>query len=600
MIDHNSIGRLLLETRKVKKEDFVAAREESKVTGAPLHEILLSRGKVSVDDLIQAITMHVDITLLKEALGMEQGTGGNSGISHPLGSLLERISLLFKMGILISNETNMSSLIELLLREAPTMMNAERATIFLADHQTQELYSHLGVGLAHDQIRIPWQTGIAGWVFTHAESLNIADPYKDPRFNKGVDPRTGYTTKSLLCVPLRCPGGPTIGVFQVLNKRAGVFTTTDLEILEILASQAARAMEHAIEWDHLRQKASLLKEENVGLKTALRSRKPFDEIVGNADPMQDVRALIRKVAPTDTTVLIQGESGTGKELVARTIQRLSRRADEPFISLNCAAVPSELIESELFGHKKGSFTGSIADHKGVFRAAHRGTLFLDEIEAMSPAMQVKLLRALQMGEIRPVGESSARTVDVRVLAATNSDLPQLIDQGRFREDLFYRINVFPITIPPLRERPDDIHVLVSHFLDKLMIHTGKVVKGIDPAALDLLMCHPWPGNIRELENEIERAHILTAEGGYISVRCLSPRITKSLERVVRDRPINESPTLKEAVEELEMKMVEKALEQANGNRSLAAKQLGLSRQGLINKIQRYGLTCMKGTWDSVN
>ncbi|MFH1116694.1 MAG: sigma 54-interacting transcriptional regulator [Pseudomonadota bacterium] len=600
MIDHNSIGRLLLETRKVKKDDFVLANAESKETGTPLHEILLSKGKVSVDDLIQAITMHVDITLLREALGMEQGTGGNSGMSHSLGPLLERISLLFKMGILLSNETNMSSLVELLLKEAPTVMNAERATLFLADHETQELYSHLGVGLAHDQIRIPWDTGIAGWVYTHAQSLNIADPYKDPRFNKGVDPRTGYTTKNLLCVPLRSAGGPTIGVFQVLNKRAGVFTTTDLEILEILASQAARAMEHALEWDHLRQKASLLKQENVGLKTALKSIIPFDEIVGNADPMQEVRALIRKVAPTDTTVLIQGESGTGKELVARTIQRLSRRADDPFISLNCAAVPSELIESEMFGHKKGAFTGSVADHKGVFRAAHRGTLFLDEIEAMSPAMQVKLLRALQMGEIRPVGESTAEMVDVRVLAATNSDLPELVSEGRFREDLYYRINVFPITIPPLRERADDIHVFVSHFLDKLADQTGKVVKGIDPAALDLLTSHPWPGNIRELENEIERAHILTSEGGYISVRCLSPRITKGLEKVARDRQPLIAPTLKEAVEDLEIKMVDKALEDAAGNRSLAAKQLGLSRQGLINKIRRYGLHRAKDVLDAAN
>lgn len=590
VIDHNSIGRLLLETRRVRKEDFAAALEQSKETGKPPHEILLTEGKVSVDDLIQAITMHVDIMLLKEALGMDNASGGLSRTALPLGSFLERISLVFKMGILISNETNMSSLIELLLREAPTVMNAERATMFLADHETQELYSHLGVGLVHDQIRIPWETGIAGWVFTHGKSLAIADPYKDPRFNKGVDPRTGFTTKNLLCVPLRAADGPIIGVFQVLNKRAGVFTTTDLEILEILASQAARAMEHAIEWEHLRQRASLLKQENVGLKKTLINREPFEEIVGSANAMQEVRGLIRKVAPTDTTVLIQGESGTGKELVARTIHRLSQRADKPLISLNCAAVPTELIESELFGHKKGSFTGSIADHEGVFRAAHLGTLFLDEIEAMSAAMQVKLLRATQTGEIRPVGESSAHTVDVRLLAATNHELPELVSQGLFREDLYYRINVFPITIPPLRKRMEDIQILARHFLDKLAIRTGKVVKGIDPAALDLLVQHPWPGNIRELENEIERAHILTADGGYISVRCLSPRITRTRDKSMRNRLPETAPTLKEAVEDLEIRMVEEALEKTKGNRSTSAKLLGLSRQGLINKIRKYGLS----------
>jgi Nif-specific regulatory protein len=588
VIDHNSIGRLLLETRKVNKEGFAAALLKSKETGKSPHEILLTDGTVSVDDLIEAMTMHVDILLLKEALGMEHVGGANTAV-RPLGSFLERISLLFKMGILISNETNMGSLVDLLLREAPSVMNAERATIFLADHDTEELYSHVGVGLEHDQIRIPWETGIAGWVYTHEDSLNIADPYKDPRFNKAVDPRTGYTTKNLLCVPLRSPGGPILGVFQVLNKRAGVFTTTDLEILEILSSQAARAMEHALEWDHLRQKASLLKQENVGLKRALKNKEPFEEIVGNANSMQEVRGLIRKVAPTDTTVLIQGESGTGKELVVRTIHRVSRRANEPLISLNCAAVPSELIESELFGHKKGSFTGSTADHKGVFRAAHMGTLFLDEIEAMSPAMQVKLLRALQSGEIRPVGESSSQTVDVRVLAATNRDLPELVRQGLFREDLYYRINVFPITIPPLRQRIDDVEVLVRYFLDKLVVQTGKIVKGIDPAALNLLMRHTWPGNVRELENELERAHILTAEGGYISVRCLSQRITRLLEKSLREKPLEAAPTLKQAVEHLELGMVGEALEKTGGNRSTAAKLLGLSRQGLINKIRKYGL-----------
>lgn len=573
--------------RTIGKSDFADAMRESKEKGESLHEILIKAGKISVDELVQAIIMHVDIILLKEALGMNEGRQWAHRGVRPLGSYLERISLLFKMGILISSETNMISLVDLLLREAPTVMNAERATIFLADHENQELYSHVGVGLTHDQIRIPWETGIAGWVYTNGQSLNIADPYHDPRFNREVDPQTGFTTKNLLCVPLRVPGGPILGVFQVLNKRAGVFTTTDLEILEILASQAARAIEQAIEWDHLRQRASLLKQENVGLRKALQTKEPFEELVGNAKAMQDVRALIRKVAPTDTTVLIQGESGTGKELVARIIYKLSRRADEPLTSLNCAAIPSELIESELFGHKRGSFTGAVADHKGVFRQAHNGTLFLDEIEAMSPAMQVKLLRAIQAGEVKPVGESTSYTVDARLICATNHDLLELVRQGRFREDLFYRINVFPIVTPPLRNRTEDIPILIRHFLAKFTAQTSKVVRGVDPTTMGLLSQYPWPGNIRELENEIERAHILTAEGGSISVRCLSPRITSSLEKLMHSRPRSKSPTLKRAVDELEFNMIADALEAADGNQSLAAKRLGLSRQGLINKINKF-------------
>jgi len=590
LIDNNSIVRLLLETRRINREDYDEALRESREGGRSPHELLLLSGKVSVDELVQAITIHVDITLLKEALGIDQGEDGLFRTSKPVGSYLERISLLFKMGILMSSETNMSSLVDMLLREAPTVMNAERATIFLADYKRRELYSHIAVGVKRDQIRIPWDSGIAGWVFTHGESLNIADPYNDPRFNKDVDPRTGFLTRSLLCVPLRASGGPVMGVFQVLNKRAGVFTSLDLEILEILASQAARAIAHALEWDDLRQRATLLKQENVDLKHALKEKDPFEEIIGNSRAIQEVRALVRKVAPTDTTVLVQGESGTGKELVARAIHRLSGRSERPLISLNCAAIPSELIESELFGHKKGSFTGAVADHRGVFIASHRGTLFLDEIEATSQAMQVKLLRAIQMGEIKRVGENTSELVDVRLIAATNRDLAEKVLQGMFREDLYYRINVFPVVIPPLRERADDIPVLVRHFLEKLSVQTGKLVQRVDPASLDLLVRYQWPGNIRELENEIERAHILAAENGSISVRCLSHRITRSLEGAARSKDPGKPPKLKDMIDELENRIIREALERSSGNRSVAAKRLGLSRQGLINKIHKYGLT----------
>ncbi|MBI5251237.1 MAG: sigma 54-interacting transcriptional regulator [Desulfomonile tiedjei] len=588
MIDHHAIGRLLLETGIITKDDYMEAIREYRQTGKSPHEILLFSGKVSVDELVQAIIIHMDMTLLKEALGMEKGSLKPQKHARPLGSYLERISLLFKMGILMSSETKMSALVEILIKEAPTVMNGERATIFLADHEARELYSHMGVGLTHDQIRIPWDTGIAGWVFSHGESLNIVDPYHDPRFFKSVDLRTGFVTKNLLCVPLRSPGGPIIGVFQVLNKRAGVFTPTDLEILEILASQAARFMEHALDRDPLSGPPEANVSESSRPRNILREKDPMDEILGTSRHIEEVRSLIAKVAPSDTTVLIQGESGTGKELVARAIQVLSPRSSRPMISLNCAAIPLELIESELFGHKRGSFTGAVADHEGVFRAAHGGTLFLDEIEAMSPAMQVKLLRAIQVGEIKPVGDNSTQFVDVRLITATNSDLHELVQQGKFREDLFYRINVFPIVIQPLRDRIEDIPLLIRNLLVKYSVQTGKVIRGMDPAALDLFMRYPWPGNVRELENEMERAHIMTSEGANISVRSLSPRIKQALEKIVERKP-DRHMQLKEAIDELERKMIQSALDVCNGNRSLAAKRLGLSRQGLINKIHKFGL-----------
>jgi Nif-specific regulatory protein len=588
VVNYHSIGRLLLETGRMSNDDYACALRESKESGKSLHEVLLNNGRVSVDELVQALTIHMDMTLLKEALGIEQGAKQPKRSFRPLGSYLERISLLFKMGILMGTQTNMSSLVDLLIREAPTIMNAERATIFLADHKTKELYSHVGVGLMSHQIRIPWESGIAGWVFTHGQSLNIANPYTDPRFNKDVDPQTGFTTKNLLCVPLRSVGGPTLGAFQVLNKRAGVFTSTDLEILEILASQASRSIEHAMEWDLMRRR-NALSEDVADIGRTLQDVEHLEAIVGVTTQIREVRALIRKVAPTDSSVLIHAESGTGKELVAKAIHALSPRANEPMITLNCAAVPSELIESELFGHAKGSFTGAIAANKGVFRAAHKGTLFLDEIEATSPAMQVKLLRAIQEGEIRPVGENTAQVVDVRLVVATNQDLNELVSKGLFREDLFYRINVFPLFVPPLRERKEDIPLLIRHFLDALAAQTGKIVRGIDPAALDLLMRYTWPGNIRELENEIERAHILTVENAGISVRSLSPKITQSMERIMVEQAHASPVKLKDAIDQMERRMVQEALDTCSGNRSLAARRLGLSRQGLINKIAKFGL-----------
>ncbi len=577
-----------MEVGQITVDDYAATMREAKKTGKSLHEILLTQGKVTVDELVQALAIHMDITFLKEALGIDSSSDQPKRTSRPMGSYLERISLLFKTGILISAETSVNSLVELLIREAPSVMNAERATIFLADYDKKELYSHVGVGLKQDQIRIPWETGIAGWVFTQGEALNIADPYEDPRFNRGVDSKTGFKTTNLLCVPLRAPSGRILGVFQVLNKRAGVFTSMDQEILEILAGQAARSIENVLQVDNLTPGLRLEQSGDGAAGSPFEQEDPLERIVGASKAIQEVRSLVQRVAPTETTVLIQGESGTGKELVARAIHRLGSRADGPLITLNCAAIPSELIESELFGHRKGAFTGAVQDSKGVFRSAHMGTLFLDEIEAMEPAMQVKLLRAIQSGEIKPVGLNVTHTVDVRLIAATNQNLYEKVSEGTFREDLFYRVNVFPITIPPLRDRIEDIPALVKHFLEKMSLQTGKGVWGIDPAALDLLMRYPWPGNVRELENEIERAQVLTGDGRNISVRRLSPKITRHLEKVAAQSPSAKPRTLKEAVEDLERTVIQEALKRHDGNRTLVAKRLGLSRQGLLNKLYKYG------------
>ncbi|MGB9616910.1 MAG: sigma-54 interaction domain-containing protein [Desulfomonilaceae bacterium] len=321
----------------------------------------------------------------------------------------------------------------------------------------------------------------------------------------------------------------------------------------------------------------------------LRAAEALSQIVGESEQIAALKRLIERIAPADAAVLIHGESGTGKELVARAIHRLSPRGMGPFVALNCSAIPSELIESELFGHKKGAFTGAVSDHPGVFKAADRGSLFLDEIEAMTQPMQAKLLRALQSGEIRAVGDEHSSFVDVRFICATNADLQQLVDLGRFRKDLLYRISVFEIHTPPLRERTSDIPLLANHFLKAASETGGGREMRIDPAALELLCAYPWPGNVRELLNEIQRAVVMAGDGSTISVRCLSDKITtRARNSSWRERPANK--TLKEAVEALERDLVVHALQTCKGKRHAAARLLGLSRQGLLNKINKYKIS----------
>jgi len=319
----------------------------------------------------------------------------------------------------------------------------------------------------------------------------------------------------------------------------------------------------------------------------------LDEIAGRSDGIQGVKDLIRKVAPTAATVLIHGESGTGKELVARSIHRLSRRAGAPMVTLNCSAIPPDLVESELFGHRKGAFTGAVRDHPGVFRAAHSGTLFLDEIEAMSLSMQVKLLRALELGEIRGVGETVSSRVDARFLCATNADLSVMADRGDFRTDLLFRINVFEIHIPPLRDRAGDIPLIAEQFLRRLRQAQGRHGLRIDPPVMEVLCRYEWPGNVRQLINELERCCIMCGEGSTVSMSCLSRYIAHTFHAAEKPGE-GKRRTLKESVEELEKELVTTALKHCEGSRTEAAKLLGLSRQGLLNKIHKFHLSTVSG------
>ena len=345
----------------------------------------------------------------------------------------------------------------------------------------------------------------------------------------------------------------------------------DFDLLKLTLD---RAVEHAG-----------LKEENRQLRADL-GDSPLDEVIGSSPAMKDLGEMLVMIAPSEATVLITGESGTGKELVARLIHRKSTRSHNPMVVVNCAALTDTLLESELFGHERGAFTGADRRREGLFMQADGGTLFLDEIGETSAAMQAKLLRVIQEREFQRVGGESVISVDVRIIAATHRDLAAEVKAGRFREDLYYRLNVVSLTIPPLRKRDGDIPLLVQHFADKYAAKNRKHVKGITPEAMDRLIRHPWPGNVRELENTLERAVILMC-GEFVSERELP--MTLAAGSGPAPRPETASSMAGRPLAELEKEAILATLRETGGNKSETARRLGINRKTLHLKLKNYGL-----------
>ncbi len=349
-------------------------------------------------------------------------------------------------------------------------------------------------------------------------------------------------------------------------------------------------MQRAFEVRQERARAAKLEDENASLRsgtTLASGDEPLDRIVGTAPPIEELKALIRKVARTDSTVHIFGESGTGKELVAEAIHAMSRRADGPFVKVNCGALSDSLLESELFGHEKGAFTDAHRRHIGRFELADGGTLFLDEIGDISQAMQVKLLRALQEKAFERVGGDQTITTDVRIVTATNRDLLEDVRSGRFREDLYYRLHIIPLVVPPLRERASDVDVLVSYFIQKLARRTRTDVTMASADALARMRHYDWPGNVRQLENVVEQA-LVFAEGTAIGVEDLPPAISGLSPAAALHLPDDERP-LPDILEDLERQLIVRALERADGVKTEAARMLGIKTPSLYYKLEKYGL-----------
>jgi len=503
-----------------------------------------------------------------------------------------RLSLLYEVSRSFSELIDLDQLIGRVVPRTKELLNAESCAILLLDEERQELYFPYRADVAPEveqrfaAVRFPADRGIAGWVLQNAVAQLIPDVSKDERWYAHVDKQSGMSTQSLLCAPLRTQRG-TLGVVELRNRIGGAFTEDDLNFLEALASSIAVAIENARLYQRLKDSEAKLRDEVVILQREVVNRNRFVEVVGNSEAMQRVFQLMESAATWPVTVLLTGETGTGKELIARAIHYNGQRRDRPFVTVNCGALPETLLESELFGHKRGAFTGAVADRKGFFEAADGGTVLLDEIGETTPAMQVKLLRVLQSGELVPVGESTPRFVDVRIISATNRDLEQEAQQGRFRRDLFYRLSTFPIILPPLRERKDDIPLLATHILVRMADKFGKPVPRLSHSTLTAFLHYAWPGNVRELENEIERAVALAGSSDTIQPEHLSDKLTA--KRTPRGAAVAHPTTLRRARQVFEAEYIAEVLRQNANNASRAARVLGISRVTLQTKIKAYEL-----------
>ncbi len=525
---------------------------------------------------------------------MTSSTSPPTNAPQGLEMQLRERALLYEIQRSFSGVIDLDELLPILIARTKSAFEVESSAVLLVDPKTSELYfPHVSdvdrdVERRFASIRVPPGQGIAGWVVEHGETQCVADVRQDPRWYGNVDSASGMVSESLLCAPLRGKER-TVGVIELRNKLTGDFQPADLRLIEALADAIGLALENALLYAQTQESEELLKG-----KLAVRNRQAirdggFRSIVGQSEAMRTVFGLMEKAAATPITVLIHGETGTGKELVAKAIHAAGDRAEREFVAVNCGGLSETLLESELFGHKKGAFTGADQDRSGVFEVADGGTIFLDEVGDMPAPMQIKLLRVLQENEIVRVGETLPRKVDVRIVAASHVDLAAAFREGRFREDLYYRLSAFPIELPPLRERKEDVPLIALNLLERTIEKFGKGPRAFAPDVLAIFESHDWPGNVRELQNEIERAAAMAAAREEIEPADLSEKF-KRIDVPKMSTEINTGNlTLKEARDLFEREYVAQVLAQHRGNAAQACKTLGISRVMLQKKIRQWDL-----------
>jgi len=520
-----------------------------------------------------------------------------------------RLALIYELANAFARRLELSELLPFALGRCREILDADGVSILLLDRERDELYfpyvaeEDAEAARRLSTIRLPSNQGVAGAVLQSGNSELIVDTAADPRFTTVVDDKTGTPTGSMLAAPL-LNGAARLGVIEAVRRKGNPpFTSNEMGLLELLAGSIAVALDNAGRFEQVKESAQQLRVQVSALKRELARNDRFAEIVAVSPAMSEVFTLMEAAAASGMNVLIQGETGTGKELVARAVHRTSARGDGPFVALNCAAVPEGLLESELFGYRRGAFSGALEDQAGLFRAASGGTIFLDEIGEMPLAMQAKLLRVIQEGELKPVGDTRTHKIDVRVISATNRQLENEIGNRTFREDLYYRLAAFTIRIPPLRERREDIALIATRLVEAAAARHKKTIRGLQPELVELLSSARWPGNVRQLQNEIERAAAVAHEGEALGPHHLSREFfMQSADGAAEARPAPpiikseadahagaKARSLLDARAAFEARFIADALARHKNNVSHAAIALGVSRVTLQKKMKEYSL-----------
>jgi Nif-specific regulatory protein len=502
-----------------------------------------------------------------------------------IGKGVEELTLLFEISHILDASMDLRDVVGPVLKAIAKHMGMMRGTITLLNRDTGEIIIEAAHGLSASQQergRYRPGEGVTGKVVETGRPAVVPRISEEPLFLNRTGARKNLRRKdiSFICVPIKL-GNQVIGTLSVDRLFSDqVSFEEDVRLLSIIGSLIAQAMRLRRSAQEERQR---LMEENVRLQEELKERYRPTNIIGNSKAMQAVYDLIAQVSKSEATVLIRGESGTGKELVAQAIHYESLRSSKPFIKVSCAALPETLLESELFGYEKGAFTGALSTRKGRFELASGGTIFLDEVGDFSPATQVKLLRVLQEKEFERLGGTQTIKVNVRVVAATNRDLEDMIERGEFRQDLYYRLNVFPIHLPPLRDRKADILLLADFFVEKYSKVNAKDIRRISTPAIDMLMAYHWPGNVRELENCIERA-VLVSNDDVIHGHHLPPTL-----QTAEASGTKFEGTLQVSLDNFERELILDALKSSRGNMAKAARSLGISERIMGLRVKKHSI-----------